>query len=119
MPAVSVQGQDSEPAGSVPLTVQGGPIRMLPASGKLSIGELIVYNIHWGICGLLLLGSPPLPHTHALDLPMPSPPYLALSNPFSHLPTSSLFPLSFVSTFTTLASPPPTSLTTPLPSPLL
>lgn len=33
-------GQDSEPAGSVPLTVQGGPIRMLPTSGKLSIGSM-------------------------------------------------------------------------------
>lgn len=92
VPAVSVQGQDSEPAGSVPLTVQGGPIRMLPTSGKLSIGESKVYNVHWGICSLLLLGSPSTP-PHTLDSPTPSPPILALSNSFSYLPTSLLFPL--------------------------
>ena len=58
---------------------------MLPTSGKLSIGESKVYNVHWGICSLLLLGS-----SHTLDSPTPSPLILALSNPFSHLPTSSL-----------------------------
>ena len=84
---------------------------MLPASGKLSIGELKVYNnVHWGICSLLLLALPP-PHTLLIHprLPLPS----------SLFPTSSrTYPplryplLSFVSTFTTLASP----LTSPLPS---
>ena len=58
---------------------------MLPTSGKLSIGELKVYNVHCGICSLLLLGL-----SHTLDSPTPSPLILALSNPFSHLPTSSL-----------------------------
>ena len=38
--SVSTQGQDSEPAGTVTMTTQVGPIRMLSTSGKLSVGEL-------------------------------------------------------------------------------